>query len=178
MWCMSGSTIVMTVPITSCPELRPSDYWIVSAEECSSLMQNLMQISCSTCSVILNVMATQCTCALDGIYLPHWLVHWSHRSRTHIPVHSPWPPGYIINITQTVLIILTMAGLFLDRPHIFWNMVNTKIIFYWIINLVPPELTACLEPQSWQYFMFPSHPNSKCLGFAWCLICLDAIFES
>ena len=39
-------------------------FWIiriVSAEECSSLMQNLMQIRCSTCSVILNVMATQYT---------------------------------------------------------------------------------------------------------------------
>ena len=31
---------------------------IVSVEECSSLMQNLMQICCSTCSVILNGTAT------------------------------------------------------------------------------------------------------------------------
>ena len=31
---------------------------IVSAEECSSLMQNLMQIWCCTCSVILNAIAT------------------------------------------------------------------------------------------------------------------------
>ena len=30
-----------------------------------------------------------------------------------IPVHSPWLPGYI-NIVQTVLIILMMAGLFPD----------------------------------------------------------------
>ena len=29
----------------------------------------------------------------------------------HIPVHSPWLPGYI-NVMQTVLIMLTMAGLF------------------------------------------------------------------
>ena len=28
----------------------------------------------------------------------------------HIPVHSPWLPGYI-DVTQTVLIILTLAGL-------------------------------------------------------------------
>ena len=35
----------------------------------------------------------------------------------HIPVHSPWLPGYM-NVVQTVLIILTMAQLFLDRPHI------------------------------------------------------------
>ena len=35
--------------------------WIVSTEECSSLMQNLMQIQCSTCPVLLNVTATQYT---------------------------------------------------------------------------------------------------------------------
>ena len=33
------------------------------------------------------------------------------------PVHSPWLPGYI-NVAQTVLVLLTMAGLFLDRPRI------------------------------------------------------------
>ena len=33
--------------------------WIFSTEECSSLTQNLMQIHCSTPSVILNAMATQ-----------------------------------------------------------------------------------------------------------------------
>ena len=43
---------------------------IVSTEECSSLMKNLMQICCSARSVILNVMATQYTCSLNGIYRP------------------------------------------------------------------------------------------------------------
>ena len=32
-------------------------------------------------------------------------------------VHSPWLPGDI-DVVQTILVILTMAGLFLDRPHI------------------------------------------------------------
>ena len=48
-------------------------FWIiqiVSAEECSNLMQNSMQIHCSNCSVILNVMATQHTCSLNGITAP------------------------------------------------------------------------------------------------------------
>ena len=31
--------------------------------------------------------------------------------------HSPWLPGYI-GVTQTVLVILTTAGLFTDRPLI------------------------------------------------------------
>ena len=43
---------------------------MVSMEECSSLMQNLMQIYCSTHSDILNVTATQYTCSLNGIYCP------------------------------------------------------------------------------------------------------------
>ena len=36
----------------------------------------------------------------------------------HVPVPSPWLPGYI-NVVQTVPVILTMAGLFLDRPHMY-----------------------------------------------------------
>ena len=70
--------------------------WMVSTEECSSLMKNLMQICCSTHSVILNAVATQYTWALNGIYCPRWLVQWSrHCSRTCIPVHSPWLPSMV-----------------------------------------------------------------------------------
>ena len=68
-------------------------FWIiqiVSTEEYSKLMQNLIQIKCSTCSVILNAMVTQYTCSLIGFYHPHWLVQWScHCSHMHIPLHSP-----------------------------------------------------------------------------------------
>ena len=45
----------------------------VSVEDCLSLTQNLMQIRCSTCSVILNEMVTQYTCSLNSIYCPCWL---------------------------------------------------------------------------------------------------------
>ena len=44
--------------------------WIVFMEECSSLTQDSMQICSSTCSVILNAMATQYTCSLNSIYYP------------------------------------------------------------------------------------------------------------
>ena len=88
--------------------------WIVSMEECSSLTQDLMWILCSTCSVILNATAT---CPLNGVSRHHWLVQWSrHCSRMCIPVHSPWLPGYI-HVTQTILIVLMRAGLYLDRHH-------------------------------------------------------------
>ena len=93
--------------------------WIVSVKECSSLTQNLIQIHCSTHSDILNVMATQYTCSLNGIYHPHWPIQWSHHcSCICTPVHSPWLL-VCINVVQTILIISTMAGLFPDRPHIW-----------------------------------------------------------
>ena len=85
-------------------------------------MQNLMQIRCSTCSVILNVTTTQYTCSLNSIYRPHWQVQWNcHCSCTHIPVLSPWLPDYV-NIAQTILFILTMARLFPERPCVSFQI--------------------------------------------------------
>ena len=93
--------------------------WMVNAEDCSSLTQNLMQIRCSTHSVILNAIATQYTCSLNDDYCPHWLVQWSHHcSHMCIPVHSPWLPGYTV-VGQTTFVISTMAGHFPDRPRSF-----------------------------------------------------------
>ena len=88
---------------------------IVSMEEYSSFTQSLMEICCSTRLVILNVTATPYTCSLNGVYCPHWLVQWSHHcSHMCIPVHSSWQPGYI-DVVQTVLVILTMAGIFFGQ---------------------------------------------------------------
>ena len=52
---------------------------------------------------------------------PHWLVYWSHHfSCVNIPSYCPWLPGYM-DMAQTVFVILTMAGLFLDRSsHVCW----------------------------------------------------------
>ena len=71
-WCMSRRVVVMKLPIAVAFWI----IWIVSPEECSNLMQNLMQILCSTHSVILNVTGTQYICSLSGIYCSHWLVQW------------------------------------------------------------------------------------------------------
>ena len=90
--------------------------WIVSTQKHLNLTQNLVQIYCSTCSDILNAMATQHTCSLSGA---HWLVQWCrHYSHICIPVHSPWLPVYI-HVRQTIFVMLIMAGLFLDRPLIY-----------------------------------------------------------
>ena len=110
-------------------------FWItkrVSVAECSSLTQNLMQIHCSTHSVILNVMTTQYTCSLNVIYCPHWLVRWSHHcSCMHNPVHFPWLPAYTDD-AQTVIVIFTMAGLFPGRAYIFWKL-NPNAMYHWLI---------------------------------------------
>ena len=45
-----------------------------------------------------------------------------------IPVHSPWLPGYI-DVMQTVLVILTVAGLFPGRPHLLSNIRSLFWIF-------------------------------------------------
>ena len=96
MWCTSGHVVVRKLPIRLSRAVAFWIIWVVSAEECWSLMQNLIQIRCSTHSVILNTTATQCTCSLNSIYHPHWLVQWNHHcSCTHIPVHSLRLPEYI-----------------------------------------------------------------------------------
>ena len=95
-------------------------FWViwVSMEEWSWNVNGKSEADSLFYSIILNVTATQYTCSLDDIYHPHWLVQWScHCSHMHIPVHSPWLPGSI-DVVQTILIILTMAQPFLDRPHI------------------------------------------------------------
>ena len=64
-------------------------FWIiqiVSMEECSRLTQNSMQICCSTHSVILNAMATQYTCSLNGIYCPP--LTSTVKSSLFVHVHS------------------------------------------------------------------------------------------
>ena len=82
----------------------------------------------------LNVTATQYTCSLSGIYQPHWLVQWSrHCSHMLILVHSLWLPGYI-TVSQTALILLTMTWFFPDRPRIYINQREDKIVYNQILN--------------------------------------------
>ena len=141
-------------------------FWIiqiVSVEECSSLTQNLMQIRCSTRSVILNVTASQYTCSLNGITTPtDWggdftWPQWSHYcSHVYIPVHSPWTsmPGYI-DVTQAVLIMLTMVGHFLDRPrHIECSVPFMISDIHW----------GLLEKGGLQYPWFFHNPSRNLAG--------------
>ena len=133
---------------------------IVSAQEYSSLPQNLLQIPCSPHSVVLNVMATQYTCSLNGIYHPHWLGQWScHSSHMCFPVHSPWLPGDI-NVMQTILVILTMAAIFLDRPGMFqysFQCSSSQFIIYLVlINFLCIMITILYSFmfQYWTHWVF------------------------
>ena len=47
------------------------------------------------------------TYLLTSVYCPLWLVQWSHHCSSPFPLY--------IDVEQTILLILTMAGLFLDR---------------------------------------------------------------
>ena len=88
------------------------------------------QMHCSTHSVILNAMATQYTCSLNGVFCPHWPLRWSHHSSNmHIPLHCPWLPGYMY-VMQTVLDILTMARLLLERHSCVCVHTHTHIHIY------------------------------------------------
>ena len=106
-------------------------FWIiqiVSTEECSSLMQNLIQIHCATHSVILNMVATQYTCSLNSIYYSHWLVQWScHCSHMHIPVHSLWLPGYMCKHSCYI-----NNGWTFSRQNIYISQWNAKEIHIYV----------------------------------------------
>ena len=125
-------------------------FWIiqiVSAEECSSLSQSFLQICCSTCSFW--TQWPQYTCSLNGTHCLHWLVQWSHHcSHMHISFHPPWLSGYI-SVVQTVLIILTMAGLFPD----ILQLISIIIISYRGFSLLCKPPMLCL-------FIFPPQPLS------------------
>ena len=122
---------MMKLPITSCFRIAVA-FWIiqiVSVQECSSLKQNLMHIGSSTHSVFW-MWQPHSTRAQSTRLPPHWLVQWScHRSHMCLVVHSPWLPGYL-NVVQTILIILTMASLFLDRPHTYILLNKNTCLFF------------------------------------------------
>ena len=146
-WCTSGH--VVNDEAVSHQLTITANFWIIrilSMEEFSSLMQNLMQICCSTHSTILNATAMYYISSFNCGYRPRWLVQWSHHcSHMRIPVHSPCLSGYI-DVTQTILIILTMAGPFQDRPHTY-----TYICVY-IYTCICLYVCVCVYPICSIYF--------------------------
>ena len=100
----------------------------------------------------------------QGDYLPHWLVQWSwHCSCMCIPVHSPWLPGYT-DVMQTVLVVLTMAGLFSDRPsHDDKNLKFTYDETFqqsWRWKLVQSKISQDVRQPIWSHFSLLKKPES------------------
>ena len=54
----------------------------------------------------------------------------------HIPVHSPWLLSYG-SVVQTVLVMLTVAGIFPDRPHIYNLFTNPLLMTLSLVLLTP-----------------------------------------
>ena len=116
--------------------------WIVSTEECSNLTQNLLLYSLShfECDGHTGHM-------LNGVCHPHWLVQWSrHCSCVRIPVHSPCLPGYI-DIMQTLPVMLTMSGLFLDRPVGVYIYIHTYVQTHNLCIQISIQSSVCIN--SW-----------------------------
>ena len=88
--------------------------WIVSVEECS----NLMQIWCKFTALLTQSfwMQEPHSTASTAPLSPQLVQRSRHCSCMHIPVPSPWLPGYV-DVVQTVFVMLTMAGLFPERPR-------------------------------------------------------------
>ena len=109
--------VVMKLPVTSCPQLWPSElsklfpcrglFKLNAKFDANSLLYLFSHFVCGGHTV--HMLTQRCllpplTNAVNG-----------RCSCMCVPVHSPWLPGYI-SVMLTILIILTMAGLFPDRP--------------------------------------------------------------
>ena len=106
-------------------------------------MQNLMQICCSTCSFILECNGHTVHVLTQQVASTTPTDYYSEVVIVHTcAVHSPWLPGYI-DVAQTVLIILTMAGLFLDRPHRLKAFHSSFVTKYVLSALVCQEPARC-----------------------------------
>ena len=122
-WCMSGHTVVTKLPITGCPYLWPSE----SSEQ--FLWRNVQASGKIWCRFI--ALLTQSF----WMWWPHsthahsiavspssqWICHCSHMC---ITVYSPWLAGYM-DVKQTILIILTTAGLYPDRHCLIHTHTHT-----------------------------------------------------
>ena len=144
-WCMSKRVFVIKLPITSCPyahscgllnypnSFRGETFKLnakLDAED--SLFYSLSHFECNSHTV-------------------HMLTQWHLLPPLTSTVKSPLIthvhssplfslPSYI-NVVQTVLIILTMAGLFLDRPH-----TSESLLYHSVLMCAFAALFLMLQP--------------------------------
>ena len=108
-----------------------------------------MQIHCSTCSVILNVTATQYACSLNGVYHPHWLVKLSLFIHAHFSPLSwaaslHWCCANLSHYTNNQ---------WLDRPHgyvcvcVYTSSESRKPTWYLSLELAISMRVIALFPE-------------------------------
>ena len=111
------------------------------------------------------------------VYHPNWLEQRSrHCSLMHFhPVHFPWLPGYT-DVAQAILVILTMVGFSLYRPHITPYIRSSKytLMVLWMGKLnnwvefapVSSEMFNCISLQEGTVpgIHRPAHLRDKASG--------------
>ena len=130
-WCMSRCIVVMKMQIASCPSL----HWNHPHSFCRGMFKLNRKLDADVLLYLLShfecdghtvhMFTEQC------LLLPLTSTVKLSFSHIHIPVHSPWLPGYI-DVVQTVFYILTMAGLFMEQiqenlgNHCYDGLYTTK----------------------------------------------------
>ena len=130
---MSRCVVMMKLPSPAAHSCGLLSHWHSFHRGIFKLNTKFDAYLLSTHSVSLNATATQYTCSHNSGHLPPPLKSWSrHCSLMHIPVHSPWLPGYI-NATEIIFVILTMVGLFPDR---LISCIKNNFLFFLIVFLL------------------------------------------
>ena len=132
--CLRRDAWVGAVSSWSCPSPVPHSCSLLNHP--SSFWGGMFKLNAKSdadllfcCLVLLNVTTIHYACSFNGICCLYWLAQWSrHCSCMHIPVHPPWLPGYM-DVMQILLVILTMAALFPDRPCIInrYNIMHANM---------------------------------------------------
>ena len=128
---MNRHIVMMKLPITSCPQLRPSEsskefhgrmFKLNAKFDADFLLYLLSHLECDDLTV--HMLTQWC--------LPPALTSTVKSSFSHmlIPVLSPWLPGYI-DVVQDILVILTMAALLPGKLQTSsYIYLNSKLCVY------------------------------------------------
>ena len=135
----------------------------------------MMQICCSTHSVILNAMATQYPCSLNGVYSPHWLAQWSchchaHCSPLSLAVRLYW---HCTNCPQYVNNGRTFSRQTMKNLGCFYRISSFYVS---LIGWTKREIFFVVEEGEWVRTIVISHSSLSLSALhgpicLWCLPC-------
>ena len=120
--CMRHDAWVSLLLWWSCQSPVARSYGLLNNLNRFCFMQNLVQIHCSTHSVILNATATQYIYSLNSIYSP--TDYYSEVVIVHMCTFQSTLLVCQFTLMSCKLLSLTLAGLFPDRPCMYRNTDN------------------------------------------------------